>query len=104
MKSYFLAAFKSEVAASEALASVFVGQDESSTKVLFLANNPAAYFYVGKVNNPDEFEGAACNAPVIQADIGGTYYNEDARIIEVLKRLQGLIGGAIFNDDGVKVG
>ena len=104
MKSYFLAAFETEAVAVEAMSSVFSGQDEFSTKVLFIADKPAAYFYVCGVAEPHAFEGVAHNASVVQADIGGSHYNEDAEVIGILKRLQDLIGGSIFNDEGSKIG
>ena len=44
--------------------------------------------------DPNDPEGTL----VIQADISGRYYNEDAAVIEVLEKIRQLIGGSISDD------
>lgn len=99
MKSYFLVGFESPERAKAALSDAFAGQ-AGETWVLFAnADDPMAYFYLA-TNECGEFEEFAKDANIIQVDISGRHFNEDDKIIAGLARLQGRLGGHIFNDDG----
>lgn len=87
MKSYFLLDVDSAIAARQALETQLPGQSEPWL-LLSRRGDPIAFFHVG-----DELDGE----PVIhiEADVSGRHFNEDAAVLDVLTRLQALLGGVI---------
>ena len=90
MKSYFLDHVSSVVAAETALSAELPGQRDPWV-ILHAPGDPLAYLRVGTL-----LEGGP-NLH-IQADVSGRHSDNDQAVIEVLERLQKLVGGSISSD------
>jgi hypothetical protein len=102
MKSYFLIGFESPDSAKAALSDIFPGQSGGTWVLFAKADDPMAYLYLG-TNEYGEFEEFSKDTNLLQADISGRHFNEDEKIIAVLAKLQGRIGGHIFDDNDVEL-
>ena len=90
MKSYFLERISSLEAARAALRARLPGQ-EAPWLLLSSAGDPVAYFEVH-----GDLDGEP--VPNVQANVSGRHFDQDALVINVLKDIQGSIGGRITND------
>ena len=92
MKSYFLLDF--DVAGAEAALSEALPRYPDNWVLWHKPDEDAvAWFYESTVELSDG------DTPAIQVDVSGRHYNEDDRVLTVLRRLQARIGGKIINDD-----
>ena len=90
MKSYFLDHVSSVVAAETALSDELPGQRDPWV-ILNTPGDPIAYLRVGTLLE----DGPNLH---IQADMSGRHYDKDQVVIELLERLQKLVGGSISSD------
>ncbi len=93
MKSYFLGPIPSRTEAAAALTSILPGQAEPWL-LKHTSGNAIAYFNLADPEEEIDTPGTS----VIQADMSGRHYNEDAAVIEVLEKIRQLIGGSISDD------
>jgi len=87
MKSHLLVGIASEALTREVLRSLLPGQEEPWL-LLASAEDPIAYFSIGS-----ELDGE--KSVHVQADVSGRHYNEDIKVLEILRRLQASVGGVI---------
>jgi hypothetical protein len=85
LKSYFLEGPIDEQSARCALSKVLPGQADPWL-LNSEAGDPIAYFNIDKNEH-----GISC----IQADVSGRHFNEDDRVLSVLYKLQGQLGGTV---------
>ena len=103
MKSYLLFGISNMETAVAELDRVLPGQRDP-----WLLSDPSGdvigYFRAWptnlEVDGPDDPNGAG---PLVQADISGRHYNEDAAVITVLRQVQVAAGGVLKNDDNAPV-
>lgn len=91
MKSYFLQNIRDKTSAEIVLRNILPGQ-EKPWVLLDNTRDPIAYF------NVEETLDGETNVNV-QADISGRHYNEDAAVIEILKKVQVMAGGELTTDE-----
>jgi len=91
MKSYFLEDIASCQDVVQALSQVLPGQ-QKPWLLLEPGGDAIAYFNAHpSESDPDKIG--------VQADVSGRHYNEDKAVIDILRRLQTVLGGIIRDDD-----
>lgn len=87
MKSYLLEGIRSVEVARDALRELLPGQEEPWLLSSALAD-PIAYFSVGT-----ELDGE--RSLYIEANVSGRHYADDAEVLEIIEKLQTLLGGVV---------
>jgi hypothetical protein len=93
VKNYFLVAIADVAKVREALGALLPGQTEPWL-IPASAEDPIAYLHLSNT---------AEDGPAIHADMSGRHYDEDERVLAVLRALRDVGGGAIRDDDGNEV-
>jgi hypothetical protein len=100
MRSYFLQRLATRELAEHGLAIAFPDQADYETKVVFSPDgeNPIAWLCVAEPDDLGQQEGPY----LIAADYSGRFWDFDVEqlVVEVLRHVQGQIGGVIRDDDG----
>lgn len=87
MKSYVLDQITS-IDKARALLGVMLPGQETPWLLLNSGGDPIAYFDFSETD-------INVRGPALIADISGRHYNEDEKVVAVLRRLQAVVGGTI---------
>ena len=87
MKSYVLKEISSLEEARTLLGTILPGH-ENPWLLTDNSGDPVAYFNLSQTD-------VDVRGPAVIADISGRHYNEDEKVVGVLRRLQGVVGGTI---------
>ncbi|MGS0896791.1 hypothetical protein ACVBGC_30290 [Burkholderia stagnalis] len=100
MKSYFLEELDDNMVARKTLTEVLPGRTDPWVILDSGGHDVVAYVNVINVDGDETLRGPI----VISADISGRHYNENQKVIDILRRLQQRLGGIMRNDDDEVVG
>ena len=88
MKSYVLERITSSREEVRTLLGTILPGQENPWLLLDNGGNPVAYFDFSETD-------IDIREPAVIADISGRHYNEDEKVVAVLRRLQTVVGGTI---------
>lgn len=100
MRSYFLNAIPDMAAAGAELDRLLPGQRQPWLLEV-RPGDPIAYFSIYETNV--DFEGPGDPSgpgPLVQADVSGRHQDQDEAVLELLRRLQKVVGGLVMDDGG----
>jgi hypothetical protein len=102
MKSYILYNVSSAADASTELDRHLSRSGDGTWVLLDEGGDAIAYFVVGSGDRelPDA---APEHVSIIQADISGRHFYDDAIVLSALRKVQGVVGGVIRDDDDAPV-